>query len=147
MALPIPQPGLVIRYSYLWHAEHAQGQEEGSKDRPCAIVLSHREEHGETIVTVVPVTHTPPLPQDAAQTVEIPLATKRRLGLDDDPSWIIVSEVNRFVWPGPDLRSIARDDPARFDYGFLPPALFEQVKQRLVSVARAQRLSTVARTD
>lgn len=59
MALPVPQPGLVIRYSYLWHAEHEQGQEEGSKDRPCAIVLTYREEHGDTIVTVVPITLRP----------------------------------------------------------------------------------------
>lgn len=146
MALPVPQPGLVIRYSYLWHAEHEQGQEEGSKDRPCAIVLSYREEHGDTIVTVVPITHTPPHPH-TGQAVEIPPATKRRLGLDDDQSWIIVSEVNRFVWPGPDLRSISRNDPARFDYGFLPPGLFEQVKQRLLASAKAQRLPTVGRTE
>ncbi|RWI14116.1 MAG: hypothetical protein EOQ92_29550 [Mesorhizobium sp.] len=33
MALPTPVPGLVIRYSYLWLAEHRRGQEEGVKDR------------------------------------------------------------------------------------------------------------------
>jgi hypothetical protein len=34
----------------------------------------------------------------------IPAATKRRLGLDDARSWIIVTESNRFIWPGRDLR-------------------------------------------
>jgi hypothetical protein len=36
---PVPRPGLVIRYSYLWESEARQGREEGVKDRPCAIVL------------------------------------------------------------------------------------------------------------
>lgn len=39
MVFPVPVPGLVIRYSYLWASEHARGQEEEVKDRPCAVVL------------------------------------------------------------------------------------------------------------
>ena len=39
MALPDPHPGLVISYSYLWHEEYRQGQIEGVKNRPCAVVL------------------------------------------------------------------------------------------------------------
>jgi hypothetical protein len=58
--LPIPEPGLVICYAYLWRSEYERGQEEGTKDRPCAIVLATRDQDGDTIVTVVPVTHTPP---------------------------------------------------------------------------------------
>lgn len=145
MPFPVPRRGLVIRYSYLWRREHEQGQEEGSKDRPCAIVINRRNEQGETVVTVVPVTHAPP--ENPSEAIEIPRATKQRLGLDDDQSWIILSEMNRFVWPGPDMRPVSRDDPGRFDYGFLPPALFEQVKQRIVSIAKARRLSTVPRTE
>ncbi|MGH8294414.1 MAG: hypothetical protein ACRETZ_02760 [Steroidobacteraceae bacterium] len=40
MSFPDPRPGLVIRYAYLWKREHDAGREEGSKGRPCAIVLS-----------------------------------------------------------------------------------------------------------
>lgn len=40
MSLPRPQPGLVIRYAYLWKREYDQGRDEGSKDRPCAIVMT-----------------------------------------------------------------------------------------------------------
>ena len=80
MPFPTPHPGLVIHYAYLWHAEHLKGQEEGVKDRPCVIMLAAEVVDGETVVTVLPVTHTPPLDLSAA--VEIPLATKQRLGLD-----------------------------------------------------------------
>jgi hypothetical protein len=48
-------PGLVIRYSYLWHAEYLEGREEGKKDRPCAIVAAIRcDESGSTRVLVLP---------------------------------------------------------------------------------------------
>ena len=50
MPLPEPVPGLVIRYSYLWADEHERGQEEGVKDRPCAIVLMSMADEGETLV-------------------------------------------------------------------------------------------------
>ena len=42
MSLPAPQPGLVIRYAYLWAREHDRGAEDGAKDRPCAIVAARR---------------------------------------------------------------------------------------------------------
>ena len=106
MALPVPEPGLVIGYSYLWRSEYRQGAEEGLNDRPCAIILTTREEAGETFVLVAPLTHAPP--RRVEESVEIPPATKRRLGLDPARSRVIVSEVNRFVWPGPDLRAISR---------------------------------------
>ncbi len=113
MPLPPPEPGLVIRYVYLWDAEYAEGRDEGKNDRPCAIVLATRGDDDEIVVTVLAVTHT--RPQRAGDGIELPLATKRRLGLDDAPSWVVMTEVNRFVWPGPDLRPVSSDD-GRFDY-------------------------------
>jgi monoterpene epsilon-lactone hydrolase len=118
MPIPTPEPGLVISYAYLWRYEHDVGQEEGRKDRPSVIVLAiEREADGTTIVTVLPITHSPPA--DPAGAVEIPAAVKRHLRFDDDRSWIIVSEGNEFDWPGYDLRKIGTGD--RYDYGFLPP--------------------------
>ncbi len=94
MPLPDPQPGLVVRYAYLWRDEARRGQEEGVKDRPCVILNSSRDKDGNRIAWVAPITHTPPKnPEDA---VEVPAATKRRLGLDDRRSWIVTREVNRF---------------------------------------------------
>jgi hypothetical protein len=133
-----------VSYAYLWRSDFEQGQEEGTKDRPCAIVLIARDDQGDTIVTVVPVTHSPPQrPEDA---VELPLPTKRRLGLDAERSWVVVSEINRFVWPGPDLRPLSRAEPDRFVYGMLPPALYRQIRERLGASAKAQRLRAVLRT-
>ena len=145
MALPRPEPGLVICYAYLWHSEHEQGLEEGVKDRPCAIVLTAKDEGGDLVVTVVPVSHSPPKRSDDA--IEIPLPTKKRLGLDAARSWVIASEINRFVWPGPDLRPVSRAEAGRFDYGLLPPSLFLQIKERLGACAKAQRLRAVRRTE
>ena len=109
MALPEPEPGLVISYAYLWHHEHQSGHDEGRKDRPCVIVLAaDRTSDGATVVTVAPITHRPP--EDAAAAVEIPRAVKDSLGLDLERSWVIVNEGNKFVWPGFDLRKVPATD-------------------------------------
>ena len=70
MSLPLPRPGQVILYAYLWAREHRQGREEGLKDRPCAIVAARQVIEGREVVTVVPITHTPP--HDPADAIEIP---------------------------------------------------------------------------
>ncbi|KJF69968.1 plasmid maintenance toxin (PemK-like) [Agrobacterium arsenijevicii] len=134
---------LPIRYSYLWHWQHLEGREEGNKDRPVLVLaIVATLEDGTPAVWVLPVTHSPPSdPQDA---VEIPAATKRRLGLDDERSWIVLTESNRFVWPGPDVRAIESESGY---YGALPPALFEEVKRRFVEQARAQRHRAMARSE
>lgn len=80
MAFTGPEVGLVINYSFLWPDGADRGQEEGSKDRPCAIILSARDSAGERIILVVPITHARPV--DMAKAIEIPVATKARLGLD-----------------------------------------------------------------
>lgn len=90
MPFPTPVPGLVIRYAYLWRAEHERGGEEGAKDRPCAVLLSVAQAAGGWTVVVLPITHAPP--RHDAEAVEIPAATKRRLGLDDQRSWTVLTE-------------------------------------------------------
>jgi hypothetical protein len=145
MSLPEPEAGLVIRYAYLWKSEHDQGREEGVKDRPCAIVLAATASDDSTKVTVLPVTHTPPA--DPRLAIEIPAITKRRLGLDDKQSWIIVSEGNEFVWPGPDLRPRPGQDLASVSHGFLPPNLFREVLARFLACAKAGRAARISRTE
>jgi hypothetical protein len=141
---PEPQPGLVISYSYLWHGEHIEGPEEGIKDRPCAIVAALAEIDGSIMAYVLPVTHTKPADMDAA--VEIPPKVKRHLGLDDEPSWVIVSEWNQFTWPGPDLRRAPGRDERSAVYGFLPDRLFQQIKDRFFAYVQARRGLGVKRT-
>jgi len=146
LSLPKPEAGLVIRYAYLWLDDHRQGREEGSKDRPCAIILTVREdeEDGQR-VWVVPVTHSPP--GDATAGIEIPAVVKKRLGLDTERSWIVLSETNEFVWPGPDLRRIADRDDSSVAYGFLPPRFFAEVRSRFLAFVRARRSARVRRTE
>jgi hypothetical protein len=62
-------------------------------------------------------------------------------------SWALVSEANRFLWPGPDLRPVSRGEADRFDYEPLPPALYRQIRNRFLACAAAQRLSIVGRTE
>ena len=70
---------------------------------------------------------------------------KRRLGLDGAASWIITRELNRFVWPGYDLRPIARDKPDTFAWGYLPTELVEAVKQQVLAHQRGRQLRSVDR--
>ena len=140
MAIPDPQPGLVLSYAYLWHHEHRAGREEGSKTRPCVIVLAQQHSSDGTLVRVAPVTHRPPDNPDAA--FELPFAVKRHLGLDGERSWVILDEVNEFAWPGFDLRPVPHM-PRSFAYGFLPPRLFGQMMAKLAEVwKRGQRPTT-----
>jgi hypothetical protein len=145
VSLPTPQPGLVISYSYLWAREHEKGAEEGRKTRPCAIVAARQVIEGHEIVTVVPVTHTPPT--DPADAIEIPPALKGHLGLDNSPSWVVVTETNDFLWPGPDLRPVSSKQPRRFDYGMLPPRFFAHVRDKLLQAHLHRKLNRVTRTD
>jgi hypothetical protein len=78
--------------------------------------------------------------------VEIPAATKRRLGLDDERSWIVLTEANRFIWPGPDLRAMRPGDASSV-YGPLPYALFEDVRRTFIAALRARAARTVPRTE
>ena len=145
MPLPDPVPGLVIRYSYLWRAEHRRGQEEGVKTRPCAIILVTSNEAEEPMVTVLPISHSPPADPEFA--VEIPAATKRRLGLDDDRSWVVLTEANRFLWPGPDLQPARPGDTGSIAHGMLPFALFETIRRKFITAIRALRIRVVPRTE
>jgi hypothetical protein len=145
MPLPMPVPGLVIRYSYLWRRDYEQGQEEGVKDRPCALVLVVTNDEGDKVVTVLPITHTPPSVGSLA--VEIPYATKHRLGLDAERSWVMLTEANRFIWPGPDLRMEQGAGAANVAYGLLPRALFNEIRDKFGNAIKAGLTGVVRRTQ
>jgi hypothetical protein len=145
VSLPKPEPGLVIRYSYLWLREHRQGQDEGSKDRPCAIILALTGNNDDKQVLVVPITHSPP--ETPEHVMELPLAVKQHLGLDGERSWIVYSESNLFSWPGPDLRRVAGRDGNSFSYGFLPPKLFAELRRRFLELEATTRRQRISRTE
>lgn len=136
MNFPLPRKGQIINYSYLWQREADAGRVEGRKNRPSAVVLAQKSGR----VAVVPITHSPPLPGTKA--IEIPLQVKRLLGMDNDRSWIITSEVNGFIWPGYDLAPFEDGD---ISFGTLPPTLLKRVLMQVSWNAHEGRLSTVLR--
>ena len=89
----------------------------------------------------VPITHT--APQDPGTAIALPVTVKTALGLDPEPSWVCLDELNVFSWPGYDLRSIPGTN--RIDYGPLPQPLFEQIRHGVLALNRARRIKQVDR--
>jgi hypothetical protein len=141
MKLPVPEQGLIIRYSYLWRREHRKGRTEGQKDRPCLIMLVEPLEIGLRVM-VAPITHSAPEPEDIA--VQLSPQVRSGLGLDANDQWVILDEVNQFIWPGFDLRALPRD-ATRPDYGHLPPKLLDTLRARLIEAFDARDVRAVNR--
>lgn len=130
---------MVIRYAYLWADEDAVGREEGSKDRP-SLVLAVAVSGAE--VMVLAITHSKP--RRSGDAVPFPQQLKLQLGLDGEPAWIITTEANAFVWPGPDLRPVPGRKPASPIYGRVNGSLLREVAQSYLA-NRKRQLRTVKR--
>jgi hypothetical protein len=145
VTIPTPVPGLIVRYAYLWADEHEVGLVEGVKDRPTAVILAHKSEDERTIVVTLPITHSPPSTTTVA--IEIPQETKRRLGLDDDRSWVIVDEANVFLWPGPDLRPARGPGSSHFAFGLLPAKFTMTIRDAFVKQVKLGKARRIPRTE
>ena len=141
MPLPEPRPGLIVRYDYLWSHEAVAGRDHG-KDRAACLVAASDSLARPRYVVLLPITHTPP--SEGATGVEIPAKVKRAIGLDDAPSWVIVSEHNIDEWPNGGL-SPAPGKSGAFAYGFIPPGLFAQIKASFLDLARQGKGGAVRR--
>lgn len=91
---------------------------------------------------LLPITHSPPTADTVG--VEIPAKVKQALGLDDAPSWVVVSEYNVDEWPNAGLSPLP-GRPGVFSYGFIPPGLFAQIKARFLELARQNKGRAVRR--
>ena len=141
-----PPPGSIIRYAYLWADEHEAGREEGRKDRPALVLaLAVSTEAHETQMLVLAVTHTPP--RDPLDAIPFPEAEQRRLGLDDIPAWIVTTEGNSFVWPGPDVRPVPGRASGRRVYGQVSAALLQHVARAYLGNRERQSGRLVARSS
>jgi hypothetical protein len=128
MPLPVPEPGLVVSYEFLWASEAAQGLTEGRKAQPCVIVAVNPQPRQDDVwVAVVPVTHSPPA--DADMAVELTQPLKHHLRLDAERSWVVLAEYNYFIWPGFDLRQIP-GRPGDYAYGQLPRSFYRTLIDR-----------------
>ncbi len=141
MVLPEPRPGLVVRYDYLWTREVAAGRQQG-KDRPACLVVASDPGTTPRFVVILPITHSAPRGGDVG--IEIPHKVRRALGLDDAPSWVLVSDHNVDEWPNAGLVAIP-GRPGACSYGFIPPGLFAQIKARFLELAEQGRSTGVLR--
>ena len=107
------------------------------------VLAAQKREHG-TELLVVPITTREPRPDTAA--IEIPPRVRQHLGLGADRSWIIADELNRFTWPGPDIRPVRSADGITPFYGKIPAKLYEQLRTKLAAAAGAGRLAVTTRT-
>ena len=141
MGLPAPQPGLVFRYDYVWAGDADAGSQSG-KDRPACLVAASDSSLRPKFVVILPITHSKP-GRDTVS-VELPPKVKAHLGLDDLPSWVIVSEHNVDAWPNGGLSALS-GRPGAFSHGFLPPSLFAQIKASFLKLALDGRTKGVKR--
>lgn len=141
MALPDPKPGLIVRYDYLWSREAAAGRDQG-KDRPTCLVAASDSLTRPRYVVLLPITHS--MPDAGTIGIEIPAKVKQAIGLDDAPSWVIISEYNVDEWPNAGLSPIP-GRPGSFSYGFIPPGLFAQIKAKFLELARQNKSGAVRR--
>ncbi len=74
----------------------------------------------------------------------MPQAVARTLGLDADRHWVRVTQLNRFIWPGYDLRP-RPDVPERVDYGFIPQAFFERIRSAILAENKRTKISFIPR--
>jgi hypothetical protein len=132
---------LVIRYDYLWSDERAAGREAG-KDRPACLVAASDAATSPRFVVILPITHA--RPSRGAVGIELPPRVRQAIGLDDEPCSVIVSEHNVDEWPNSGLLPLP-GRPGVFDYGFIPPRLFAQVKGKFLDLAKIGRSAGVRR--
>jgi len=141
VALGEPKPGLVVRYDFLWSREAVAGREQG-KDRPACLVAASDSSARPRYVVLLPITHTPPAGDTVG--IEIPAKVRRAIGLDDEPSWVVVSEYNVDEWPNAGLSPLS-GRPGTFSYGFIPPGLFKVIKAKFLELAKQGRSDVVRR--
>ena len=136
-----PEPADVLSYSYLWSHEAAGGGERAKGSSRVVVVLCIERQAGNLILVSVGH-HTAPemLPSRS----KIHLDVKKQLGLDRERSWVMLNELNRFIWPGPDIRPILGGAPL---YDALPDWLFERVRQGVLDHNAAGKLKVTSRTE
>jgi len=77
----------------------------------------------------------------------MPAGRRKESKLDDERSWVVVTEFNRFVWPGVDLQPRPGVTPRRYDFGVIPGKFIARVIEVFDAARRARRVAPVVRTD
>jgi hypothetical protein len=132
-----PHAGLVLRYPYLWARQAENGETEGRKARPCAVILALSTQQGWTELRLCAVTSRPP--RQSNHGVEVPEIEKRRAGLDGDIQlWVILDEHNV------DLYEQSYHIEPHSELGSFSAAFTKKLQRRMIDVLR-QRISRAVR--
>lgn len=129
MPLPSPARGLVVHYGFAWAGAGRRPAPDAGKHRPCLIVRLRRIEEPASPerviirVTYLPISHV--APRSGEQATAIPPRVARHLGLTEERSHLYTSYAVEDDWPYDVAHAPGSGD--RFDYGFVPPRLFEAV--------------------
>lgn len=88
------------------------------------------------MVIVAPITHLEP--SDSEASLEIPRDIARSLGLDGDRQWLRLDELNRFAWPGFDLRAVPGTESCA--YGMLPGELYQTMRRAILDRQKSRKV-------
>lgn len=93
---------------------------------------------------LAPITSRPP---EKSTGIDLPIEIKRQLGLDERKSWVIASNLNKFTWPGFDVRSVPGRNPSTYLYGRIPAGFLLQVRSTLAGLVRKNLVFSLDRDD
>jgi hypothetical protein len=74
--------------------------------------------------------------------IAMPSQTRKLTGLDEEKSWLVVSEVNRVAWSDPGITPVTSE---QWLYGHLPRGLAKQARDKIVSLSRQKLFHSVNR--
>lgn len=121
-----PSKGHILRYVYLFKEEQDGGRDEGIKERFVAVVGQEGTQYRVAAITTKG--------EGNAKAIALPAEVARAAGVSSN-SWVVVSEFNRFEWPGFDIRPLM--DKPGFIAGRLPPSFTAKIIGLIESQAAA----------
>jgi len=116
-----PKRGDIIRYVYLFQSEQAQGRDEGVKERYVLVASVTGNVYRVLAITTKG--------EKAKGAIKLPDAVASAAGLSNDSS-IVVTEFNRFTFPGFDIRPLM--DRPGYIAGQLSPRFTNKIIDELV---------------
>ena len=123
-----PAAGHILRYVYLFEEEQNQGRDEGVKERFVVVVGVDGSRYLVAAITTKG--------EGRKNAIVIPNEIARTAGLVPG-SAIVVSEFNRFTWPGFDIRPLSKD--AGYIAGRLPPRFTNTLIDALIGATPVDR--------
>lgn len=134
-----PQPGQVFSYHYLWKWQQDAGETEGRKPRPSCVTVVVRNQSGQTVMFIAPITSKDPGPERAA--LSIPQIEAGRANLETSlPLWVMVDELNV------DVLETSFTLESRTPLGSFGPGFTTKIVEAIQTVRQSRKLDLAKRT-